>query len=95
MSDFLSHVPAKGKGKAKAPAAAATSTAEVTVELPEAPPDPSLADLEASNPEYCRLCRRAAIIAESTGFEDVIAMDCVRRCGVDRDGRAVFLFQPA
>ena len=46
MSDFLSHVPGKGKGKAKAPAAAATSTAEVTVELPEAPPDPSLADLE-------------------------------------------------
>ena len=95
MSDFLSHVPGKGKGKARAPAAAATSTAEVTVELPEAPPDPSLADLEASNPEYCRLCRRAAIIAESTGFEDIIAMDCVRRCGVDRDGRAVFLFQPA
>ena len=83
MSDFLSHVPGKGKGKAKAPATAATSTAEVTVELPEAPPDPSLADLEASNPEYCRLCRRAAIIAESTGFEDIIAMDCVRRCGVD------------
>ena len=59
------------------------------------PPDPVLDELASTHPTYAALCRQAKILKSTTGLHDIEAMDVVRLAGPDKQGRPVFLFNPA
>jgi hypothetical protein len=59
------------------------------------PPDPVLNELASTHPTYAALCRQAKILKSTTGLHDIEAMDVVRLAGPDKQGRPVFLFNPA
>jgi hypothetical protein len=59
------------------------------------PPDPVLNELASTHPIYAALCRQAKILKSTTGLHDIEAMDVVRLAGPDKQGRPVFLFNPA
>ena len=56
--------------------------------------DPSLEPLATEHAEYVELCKRAAVTASEAGFAAAEKMDAVRRAGVDKDGRDVYMFFP-
>lgn len=70
-----------------------TSTHDVNLSVP-APSDPTWDALAADHPVYVDYCRRAAVLAAEAGLVDMEQLDLVRKAGVDKEGRDVYMFFP-